>query len=298
MATADICGLCGSAVNGSTGGSFNNNVFSLEVLFLIERKCRKLLHGPSCRLELQILKLEVSRVYSSVSSIDRLSNPAAYLCVKCQRLLLRRSNLQKQLMECIANIRSKLTLLIPNTQPAPTAALSFDIEQQPTITAATITEQPMGITATITEQPMGTMATINGQQQMGSMVTITEQMPMGTTATITEQQPMATLGAITEQVLIDTTGTITEQQPVGTMETISEQQPMATSSAMVNNISSVEASAVQVSPRQMISRKKTLSDRGPESGATDEQHNLINNSASPEIIVRNSNNMNQYLTLI
>ena len=189
-------------------------------------------------------------------------------------------------MECIANIHSKLTLLIPNTQPAPTAALSFDIEQQPTITAATFTEQPMGTTATITKQPMGTMATI------------TEQMPMGTTATITEQQPMATLGAITEQVLIDTTGTITEQQPVGTMETISEQQPMATSSAMVSNISSVEASAVQVSPRQMISRKRTLSDRGPESGATDEQHNLINNSASPEIIARNSNNMNRYLTLI
>ena len=286
MATADICGLCGSPVNGSTGGSLNNNVFSLEVLFLIERKCRKLLHGPSCRLELQILKLEVSRVYSSISSFDRLSNPAAYLCVKCQRLLLRRSNLQKQLMECIANIRSKLTLLIPNTQPAPTAALSFDIEQQPTITAATFTEQPMGTTAAITKQPMGTMATI------------TEQMPMGTTATITEQQPMATLGAITEQVLIDTTGTITEQQPVGTMETISEQQPMATSSAMVSNISSVEASAVQVSPRQMISRKRTLSDRGPESGATDEEHNLINNSASPEIIARNSNNMNRYLTLI
>ena len=241
----------------------------------------------ACRLELQILEMEVSCVYSSVSSIDRLSSPAAYLCVKCQRLLLRRSNLQKQLMECIANIRSKLTLLIPNTQPAPTAALSFDIEQQPTITAATITEQPMG-----------TMATINGQQQMGTVATITEQMPMGTTATITEQQPMVTLGAITEQVLIDTTGTITEQQPVGTMETISEQQPMATSSAMVNNTSSVEASAVQVSPRQMISRKRTLSDRGPESGATGEQHNLINNSASPEIIVRNSNNMNQYLTLI
>ena len=133
---------------------------------------------------------------------------------------------------------------------------------------------------------------------MGTTATITEQMRMGTMANITEQQPMASLGAITEQGRMGTTGTMTEQQPLGTMEAITERQPMATSSPMVNNISSVEASAVQVSPQQMISRKRTLSDRGPESGATDEQDNLINNSASPKIIVRNSNNMNKYLTLI
>ena len=169
----DICGLCGCSVNASTGASFQYiyiYIFSLKVLLSIERKGRKLLHGPSCRLELQILKVEISRVSASVSSIDGLSSPAAYLCTKCQRLLLRRSNLQKQLMECISNIHSKLTLLIPNTQQ-PSNALSFDTEQQPMTTAtAHIEKQPMGTTSTIAEQqPMGTTATIAEQQPMGTM---------------------------------------------------------------------------------------------------------------------------------
>ena len=91
----DICGLCGCSVNGSTGASFQYiYIFSLKVLLSIERKGRKLLQGPSCRLELQILKLEISRVRASVSPINGLSSPAAYLCTKCQRLLLRGSNLQ------------------------------------------------------------------------------------------------------------------------------------------------------------------------------------------------------------
>ena len=140
-------------------------------------------------------------------------------------------------MECISNIHSKLTLLIPNTQQ-PSNALSFDTEQQPMTTA----------TAHIEKQPMGTTSTI------------AEQQPMGTTATIAEQQPM------------------------GTMD---------------NNLSPGAMSAVPVSSQQTMSRKRTWSGRGSESSdATNEQHDLISNSASPEIIVSNSNNKNKYLTFI
>ena len=93
--------------------------------------------------------------------------------------------------------------------------------------------------------------------------------------------------------------TIAEQQPIGTTETIAKQQPMGTISAMDNNLSPVAMSAVPVSSQQIVSRKRTRSGRGSESsGATNEQHNLISNSASPEIIVSNSNSKNKYLTFI
>ena len=87
-----------------------------------------------------------------------------------------------------------------------------------------------------------------------------------------------------------------EKQPMGTTATIAEQQPMGT---MDNNLSPGAISAVPVSSQQTMSRKRTRSGRGSESSdATNEQHDLISNSASPEIIVSNSNNKNKYLTFI
>ena len=110
---------------------------------------------------------------------------------------------------------------------------------------------------------------------------------------------MGTMATIAEQQLMGTMATIAEQQLMGTMATIAKQQPMGTISAMDNNLSLVAMSAVPVSSQQTMSRKRTQSGRGSESsGATNEQHNLISNSASLEIIVSNSNNKNKYLTFI
>ena len=55
--------------------------------------------------------MEIARVLnSSISCIDKLSSPSTYLCFNCQRLLIKRDSLERQLMQCTLNIHAKLML--------------------------------------------------------------------------------------------------------------------------------------------------------------------------------------------
>ena len=140
----ELCGLCRFSV---TRGMY---IFQRQYLFesyIVEKKTRKILHAPACRLELQVLtyvsRVEIARVNASVSCIDRLSNTLAFLCARCQRLLSRRITLEEQLVECISKIHSMLTV---NTQ------------QQVTTTSNVNSYQS-------TVRPTGSTSMINAQQQ-------------------------------------------------------------------------------------------------------------------------------------
>ena len=71
-----------------------------------------MLYGPNCRVELGILKQEIARVKAStISCIKELANPNVYLCIQCQRLLLKKKQLEEGLADVVSKIDSKLGVL-------------------------------------------------------------------------------------------------------------------------------------------------------------------------------------------
>ena len=85
---------------------------SCNGLDFLDKRRRKLLYGISCRTELGILKAQIASIRASnIFSFKELANPNVYLCIQCQRLLLKRKQLEEELADVVSKINSKLGVL-------------------------------------------------------------------------------------------------------------------------------------------------------------------------------------------
>ena len=103
-------------------------------------KKRKKLYGLSCQEELGILKEEISRRNGrsiSLNMFKELDNPSVFLCIRCQKLLLKKKRLKTELQEINESIDAKLGLL---TEIAPRTRQTT--EQETTVQAALLSASP------------------------------------------------------------------------------------------------------------------------------------------------------------
>ena len=75
------------------------------------------MYGPTCREELEVLKEEIAR-RSGRQGFRELENPSVFLCIYCQKLLLKKKRLKAELQEINRNIDSKLGMLTEKTPRA------------------------------------------------------------------------------------------------------------------------------------------------------------------------------------
>lgn len=90
------------------------------------------MYGPTCREELSVLKEEIARRsgrHVSLNVFKELENPSVFLCIQCQKLLLKKNRLKAQIQEITKNIDSKLGLLTEKT-PRTRQVAEQDITQQ------------------------------------------------------------------------------------------------------------------------------------------------------------------------
>ena len=84
----------------------------MKIIIIFRLKRRKLLYGLSCAIELVVLKKEIRRAKDCcISKTRELANPSVYLCMYCQKLLLKKKRLDEELAEIRTTIDSKLRLI-------------------------------------------------------------------------------------------------------------------------------------------------------------------------------------------
>ena len=75
------------------------------------KKKQKLLYGSSCSAELSILTSILSKKSVSLSEVPTLSSKNAFLCIACQKHLIKCKQLEEELFDMIFKINSKIDMI-------------------------------------------------------------------------------------------------------------------------------------------------------------------------------------------
>ena len=113
----DVCGFCREATDAnSTSKEKSPKVLLCTKFKYIGKKKRKLLNGPSCKVEAALLKKALIR-YSGRGDVSYychglFNNPSTFLCVKCQKTLLKHNSVEEELARLNADVNAKCGALI------------------------------------------------------------------------------------------------------------------------------------------------------------------------------------------
>ena len=278
-AVENVCGLCALSTECDKGILIQRALIAaLKVDFLIPFREKETKTWKSCRRELEVLKMEIARVLnSSISYIDKLSSPSTYLCFNCQRLLIKRDSLERQLMQCTLNIHAKLIAICQQQ-----SRTSVDLSENSLAARVCSSEDPISISTAILEST----STANNQEStstLESRESASTVISQELTPTVSHQDSASTLESWESASTIitqESTSTVSNQKSASTLEnrelasTVISQESTSTvsshkSTSTLENQESASTVISQESTSTVSSQKSTSTLENQESASAD-----------------------------
>ena len=160
--------------------------------------------------------MEIARALnSSISCIDKLSSPSTYLCFNCQRLLIKRDSLERQLMQCTLNVHAKLIAICQQQ-----SRTSVDLSENSLAARVCSSQDPISISTAILEST----STANNQEStstLESRESASTVISQELTPTVSHQDSASTLESWESASTIitqESTSTVSSQKSTSTLE--------------------------------------------------------------------------------